>query len=1746
LVALTGLFAPVFAVPAAVCDLTALAGSAEGTMTLEWTAPDPSDGFSAPQGYLVKYATAEINSADFFSSWTSTYTQSWSSLASSGTAESRLLSNLAPGATLYFAAAAIDSLSNYGVWQSSVDTLGAWNTANFCVIFDSSPSKVSGLTLAANNAFVDISWSANPENDIKEYIVESSSYSALSGFSELVAILSPGTTHQDTALLNGNTYYYRVRAKDNTNNTGEYSSVGSTAPWVAMAQPAFSADAAAISSSDIQWAWNLVSNSDGFRVINSTTGENMSGDLAASVTYWVMSGLTPNASGAVVVEAFNDLQAINSNAKILFTFCNQPGTVTSVLTTAKAELTWQNNSNPSYTRYTVKRSTDGFIANLVNAMTLAASTTHQDLGLLEGTTYQYRIWATNNDELPVIPDYIQVSTTLPRIAPAAPLLTSAETWTNDGEVRLTWVASGDDGTTGQSSSYVVKWSTSDITEDIFDAIGVSSNVAATVTFPSTEPPRVLTGLYPGTTYWFSLRARDKVNNYSLIAATKAVSALDRPPQAPANPYAVALGSNSVAVSWGLPSVSGYDDRNIYKVYRATFSFSAAAVNISTFAVAHPTTYYIDTGLLSETTYFYGITCIDKGNLGNGYFSLEMESPFSSFVSTRTLDTVAPMAITTISASQGSSEGKINLSWEAPGDNGPSGQITDGKYRIDYSSDPQYNFQLSSYQIQITTTVQPYEPQAREIEGLTGGVTYYARVWSADEAGNWSAVSDGATAWAQVDITAPATVTSIAISPSWRQISLSWAAPGDDGTSNALSGSYDLRISSYAEITGANWDQVSAGYPYRISWATSTTPGSLQSCAVTGLSNGTTYYFAVKTSDERGNWSAVSSTSPAAAPVNRGPAVFSLNLPADNSVSPTATPVFTWQASSDQDSALGDTLSYTISFSTESSFNVSITTVVAGLSTPTYTPGFQLWEDKTIYWEARAVDADGTAALCSPPYYKVRINVINTAPTAFSLTGPQDSSIVYTQAPELSWTVSVDNDPGDSWTYKVDYSQTPEFTSYASSAGLVSTAFTTPALVENSTYWWRVWSTDGLLYTMSATTNSFAVNGTSEAPNSFALLTPANDERQTSLDVSFSWNSATAPDPRDSVYYNLTYSLDSDFNVAFSTTITGLTQTTTAQYMFWGDNRDYFWKVDAVSQNNGKSQQSAVRKFYTDIVKQTPGSFSLSEPAYGVLISTTLTPWFIWQAAEDPDPADIVRYYIEISQDPSFTGSQPIPTGADTFYQPLTGLLDQSTYYWRVRASGYQGNPPSNVDPDFVFSPTWSFVISMTNNPPHSFALLAPANGSAVDTKTPALSWNAAVDGDLNDSVEYELFISTVSDFSVLTLNKKSIKTNNYSVPEALLENRTYYWRVVAKDLKGLERDCAGIFSFAIPVINKPVPPAGLRGAISSDECCFTVKWSPVITNTDGTAADDLSGYNIYRAVSVAGLSAAVKISFVDKAVLEYTDPTILAGKYFFFVRAIDESGTESANSLILDTSNPERLTLVSQDQEAVAELPAETSSELLAENNKWQKDITVDFVRKTDLEVGKTFRVYDLKVQDAALENISNYEFSVPVTLQFSYGNLFPAPSMGTPFAAPSSFVSGELAVYWFNGVEYIRVGGYMDELKKKVVIRVKRPGEYQLRQVSRATAFGLASIYPSKTFTPGVAPYEKIMFFTDNPDGDKISGKIFDMRGEYIADIAPVGDATATTVILEWDGAGASKGVYIYQIESQKKVVNGTIILAR
>ncbi|MEA2081258.1 MAG: lamin tail domain-containing protein, partial [Elusimicrobiota bacterium] len=118
-----------------------------------------------------------------------------------------------------------------------------------------------------------------------------------------------------------------------------------------------------------------------------------------------------------------------------------------------------------------------------------------------------------------------------------------------------------------------------------------------------------------------------------------------------------------------------------------------------------------------------------------------------------------------------------------------------------------------------------------------------------------------------DWTAPAAVTAFynvsASTSTEGALTLSWTAPGDDGTmNNNTGGYYELKYSTVSadvgDYDGVWWDAVGSvsGYQANFIFGSPVAAGETETRAVTGLYPGNTFYFCVKTYDDVGNVSTI--------------------------------------------------------------------------------------------------------------------------------------------------------------------------------------------------------------------------------------------------------------------------------------------------------------------------------------------------------------------------------------------------------------------------------------------------------------------------------------------------------------------------------------------------------------------------------------------------------------------------------------------------------------------------------------------------------------------------------------------------------------------------------------------------------------------------------------------------------------------------------------------------------------------------
>gem|GEM_PF-1543336 len=224
------------------------------------------------------------------------------------------------------------------------------------------------------------------------------------------------------------------------------------------------------------------------------------------------------------------------------------------------------------------------------------------------------------------------------------------------------------------------------------------------------------------------------------------------------------------------------------------------------------------------------------------------------------DTSPPSAIVLSLADR--STNYLRVRWPAPDEDGPNGygRRCQG-YDLRRSTLPltEANFAAAFPITNVPTPNGPGVVQETNIYSLQHGTTYYVAIRAVDDAQNWGALSNVlvATTLPAPDTTPPAAVTTLTITDvTASSFLMAWNAPGDDGTVGQAA-EYDLRYSP-APITSANFGAADAATGEPLPGPS----GTLETFALTGLSEGTRFYAALRTRDEVPLWSGLSNVATA--------------------------------------------------------------------------------------------------------------------------------------------------------------------------------------------------------------------------------------------------------------------------------------------------------------------------------------------------------------------------------------------------------------------------------------------------------------------------------------------------------------------------------------------------------------------------------------------------------------------------------------------------------------------------------------------------------------------------------------------------------------------------------------------------------------------------------------------------------------------------------------------------------------------
>ncbi len=447
-----------------------------------------------------------------------------------------------------------------------------------------------------------------------------------------------------------------------------------------------------------------------------------------------------------------------------------------------------------------------------------------------------------------------------------------------GSVLLSWTAPGDDGSVGQATSYDVRYSQSLITAGNFgsalEAVGEPSPSVA-----GSAESFVVTGLSAETGYYFALKTTDDSTNTSPISNVVMAYTPGTPPSSVTD-LAVSNPTNTtVKLDW----TSTGDDGLVGTAESYEIRYSTSPITSGNFSggmlvgsppvpsvSGSPETKTVG-GLTPGETYYFALKVVDEA--GN-------KSGLSNVVSGTTVDDIAPSTVTDLSALLGGVvlQDVPSVAVEASGELLPVTNVTDGDLGSFWSSlgslvqreefvtvDMGSMHLLGRVRLRSRSVVPELFPEDVVVE-VSGDNVSYTPVHVA------TGLGIQASTWFTLDLATPtmgryvrvrvtkmrqyvdgafyAQIAEVETLETVTSVNVAWTAPGDDGSVGTAS-SYDLRYST-SPITAGNFDAATpvVGVP------APSVAGSAEAHTL-GVLGGSTFYFALKTTDDDSNVSAIS-------------------------------------------------------------------------------------------------------------------------------------------------------------------------------------------------------------------------------------------------------------------------------------------------------------------------------------------------------------------------------------------------------------------------------------------------------------------------------------------------------------------------------------------------------------------------------------------------------------------------------------------------------------------------------------------------------------------------------------------------------------------------------------------------------------------------------------------------------------------------------------------------------------------------
>ena len=1266
------------------------------------------------------------------------------------------------------------------------------------------------------------------------------------------------TSYSVSGLSGGTTYYYRARAY---NSGGTSPSSSSQTALTAPAAPTATA-AASIATTSFSANWNTVSTASGYYLDVSTNSSfssfvtGFNNQSVGSVTTYSVTGLTAGLTYYYRVRAYNvSNTGDNSNIITTITIPSAPVESAAISVTSSSFLAnWGVSTGASgYKLYVSKASDFSTYLSGYNGLDVGNVVSYSITGLSSETNYYYYIKAYNTSGTSSASGSI-TATTL-GTAPRAPAVSPATSIASTG-FKANWSAS-----TGATKYYL------DVATDAsFSSIVTGWNnvdVGNVITYS------VNTGLSVGRLYYYRVRAYNSIGT----SDNSSVVSVYTIPSAPAASSASSVSNSGFSANW-----SASTGATGYKLYVSTASdFSSHVTGYNGLDVGSVITYSI-TGLLGGTGYHYRLIAYNTSGASDYSETIDQTTsadPANTFSATPATSITETGFTANWASYTGATDYRLDVA--------TTSAFTAGTY-------------VSGYEKKTVSST------SDAVTGLTGGTTYYYRVYAYD-----SVPAEIASTGTVTAITIPAApVASSSSSNALTSFTANWSsstgASGyyiDVATDNAFSsfvtGFENKYVNSatsfsvtgltagndyYYRVTAKNGSGTSAASNIITAYTIPEEPVSLSATSLASASfvanweavdGATAYYLDVATDaafssilTAWNNKNVGNVTSYTVTGLTAGTAYYyrvrSSNTGGVNSVSSDAIVLSTAPdapaiASETFLTATGFTANwglvsgatkYYLDVATDNTFSSilsSYNNVDAGSSTHYVITG--LSSGTTYYYRVRSYNSSGTSDNSS---YEEALT-LPSAPVALSASNIQTTSFT------ANW-----NAVTGATNYYIDVSTSSSFASNltgwdSQTTGNVTSLAISTGLSAGTTYYYRI--------------RAYNAGGTGDNSNTITVTTAAaapvasSASSITETTANANWAAVSGVDG-----YLLDVSTVSNFSTLLSEfsskdvhdvttyTITGLTGGTT-----------YYYRVRSYT-------GSRISDNSNSITFLTKPAAPVASAAASVATNTFTANWGAVTSA--------TKYYLEVATDGNFTshvtGYTSYDAGTSTSHA-ITGLTANTIYYYRVYAENATGTSVvSNIKSVLTApaAPVASTATSITN-----ISLVA--------------NWVAST-----GATGYYLNVSTKSDFSETLLAYTNLDVGNVTSHSVINLNGStvYYYRVSPYNSGG-----TGTVSNTITTttaVDPSAPPAA-SAATSITQTGFTANWGSVT---------DASGYKLDVATDILFTSFVTGYQNLDVgAVTSYAITGLNKGtNYYYRVRSYNVSGTSSNSSVITVLTIPAAVT----------------------------------------------------------------------------------------------------------------------------------------------------------------------------------------------------------------------------------------------